>query len=175
MNSRTIQWYALQVQTRLGSIASAALRGKGYEEFLPLYRSSRRWSDRVKQIDMPLFPGYMFCRFNPHDRLVPVLTTPGVIGILGAGKVPIPVDEEEIEAIRTIISSGLAARPWPYLAVGSKIYIEDGPLSGLEGIVANADKVDRLVVSVSLLQRSVAVQIDSNWARPVSNPIALAS
>ena len=117
----------------------------------------------------------MFCRFNPHDRLVPVLTTPGVIGILGAGKVPIPVDEEEIEAIRTIISSGLAARPWPYLAVGSKIYIEDGPLSGLEGIVANADKVDRLVVSVSLLQRSVAVQIDSNWARPVSNPIALAS
>jgi transcription antitermination factor NusG len=151
------------------------LRGKGYEEFLPLYRSSRRWSDRVKQLDMPLFPGYMFCRFDPHDRLVPVLTTPGVIGILGAGKVPIPVDEEEIEAVRSIINSGLAAQPWPFLAVGSRIYIEDGPLSGLEGIITNADTVDRLVVSVSLLQRSVAVQIDRDWARPVSSPIALAS
>src|SRR5450755_1117280 len=175
VNSSTIQWYALQVQTKLGSIASVALRGNGYEEFLPLYRSSRRWSDRVKQLDMPLFPGYMFCRFDPHDRLVPVLTTPGVIGILRAGKVPIPVDQKEIEAVRTIISSGLAAQPWPFLHTGSRIYLERGPLSGLEGIVTNADNLDRLVVSVSLLQRSVAVQIDRGWARPVSSTVALAS
>ena len=175
MNSPKNRWYALQVKSRLSSIASACLRGKGYEEFLPLYRSPRRWSDRVKQIDQPLFPGYLFCRFDPHDRMVPVLSTPGVIGIVGAGKTPIPVPEEEIQAVRRVLSSGLAALPSPFLSVGSRIYIESGPLAGLEGIVSNVDKVCRLVVSVSLLQRSVAVEIDRHWARPVQRPLALAS
>lgn len=168
MNPNTAQWYALQIQSRLGSIASTVLRGKGYDEFLPVYRSRRRWSDRVKTIDLPLFPGYLFCRFNPQDRLLPVLTTPGVIGIVGAGKTPIAVAEEEIEAVRRVLQSGLAAQPWPYLSVGSRIYIEAGPLAGLEGIVTNGDKLYRLVVSVTLLQRSVAVEIDRDWARPVT-------
>ena len=148
-------------------MASAILRGKGYEEFLPLYCSRRQWSDRVKHIDLPLFPGYLFCRFDPQDRLVPVLTTPGVIGIVGAGKTPIPVAEEEIEAVRKVLRSGLAAEPWPFLGIGSRIYMEDGPLTGLEGIITNVDKTYRLVVSVSLLRRSVAVEIDREWARPI--------
>jgi transcription antitermination factor NusG len=167
MSTNTAQWYALQVQSRLGNIASATLRGKGFEEFLPLYRSRRRWSDRVKQIELPLFPGYLFCRFAPQDGTLPILSTPGVIGIVGAGKTPLPVAEEEIEAVRTVIRSGLAAQPCPYLGVGSRIYLEAGPLAGLEGIVTNTDKVYRLVVSVALLQRSVAVEIDREWARPV--------
>jgi transcription antitermination factor NusG len=168
MNSTTTQWYALQVQSRLASVASTVLRGKGYEEFLPVSCSRRRWSDRVKKIDLPLFPGYLFCKFDPQDRLVPVLTTPGVIGIVGAGRKPIPVPEEEIEAVRRVLLSGLAAQPWPFLGVGSRIYIESGPLAGIEGIVTNVDKVYRLVVSVTLLQRSVAVEIDRYWARPIS-------
>ena len=168
MNSTTTQWYALQVQSGLASVASTVLRGKGYEEFLPVYCSRRRWSDRVKKIDLPLFPGYLFCKFDPQDRLVPVLTTPGVIGIVGAGRKPIPVPEEEIEAVRRVLLSGLAAQPWPFLGVGSRIYIESGPLAGIEGIVTNVDKVYRLVVSVTLLQRSVAVEIDRYWARPIS-------
>lgn len=161
-----LAWYALQIQTKLGSVVSATLRGKGYEEFLPLYRSRRRWSDRVKTVDLPLFPGYLFCRCDVSDRLMPILTTPGVIGILGAGRIPIAVDEEEIEAIRAILGAGLAAKPWPFLHVGSKVYMEGGPLAGLEGIVTNMDKAWRLIVSVSLLQRSVAVEIDREWARP---------
>jgi transcription antitermination factor NusG len=161
-------WYAIRIQSRLGNVAAATLRGKGYEEFLPLYRSRRRWSDRFKELELPLFPGYLFCRFDVTDRLLPILTTPGVIGIVGAGKTPIPVDDEEIEAIRAILRSGLAARPWPFLQVGSKVYIERGPLTGMEGIIANADKVYRLIVSVNLLQRSVAVEIDREWARPIS-------
>jgi transcription antitermination factor NusG len=100
---------------------------------------------------------------------MPILTTPGVIGILGAGKTPVPVDIEEIEAIRAILRSGLAAQPWPLLRVGSKVYIERGPLAGLEGIVINTDKVYRLIVSVSMLQRSVAVEIDREWARPIAD------
>lgn len=164
----SLPWYAIQIQSRFGSIASATLRGKGYEEFLPLYRSRRRWSDRMKELELPLFPGYLFCRFNVNDRLLPILTAPGVIGIVGAGKTPVPVDDEEIEAVREILRSGLAAQPWPYLHVGFKVYIEAGPLAGLEGIITNTDKVYRLIVSVNLLQRSVAVEIDREWARPIA-------
>ena len=164
-----LSWYAIQVRSKLGSVASATLRGKGYEEFLPLYRSRRRWSDRIKELDLPLFPGYLFCRFNVSDRLMPILTTPGVIGIIGAGKTPIPIDDEEIEAVRAILRSGLAAQPYPFLRVGSRVYLEGGPLAGVEGIITNADKVYRLVVSISLLQRSVAVAIDRDWARPIAD------
>ena len=101
-------WYAIRVQSKFESLVSTALRGKGYEEFLPFYRSRRQWSDRVKELDLPLFPGYLFCRFDVHDRLRPILTTPGVISILGAGKVPIPVADEEITTIRAVLGSGLA-------------------------------------------------------------------
>jgi transcription antitermination factor NusG len=120
----------------------------------------------VKQLDLPLFPGYLFSRFDVGNRL-PILTTPGVISIVGAGKTPLPVDDEEIDAIRAILRSGLTAQPWPFLCVGSRVYLEGGPLAGVEGIITNTDKVYRLVVSVSLLQRSVAVEIDREWARPI--------
>jgi transcription antitermination factor NusG len=168
-----LSWYAIQIQSRLGSVASAALRGKGYEEFFPLYRSRRRWSDRTKELKLPLFPGYLFCRFDVSDRLVPILTTPGVIGIVGAGKTPVRLDDEEIEAVRAILRSELATQPWPFLRVGSKVYIDGGPLAGLEGIVTVTDKVCRLIVSVSLLQRSVAVEIDREWARPIADGMGL--
>src|ERR1039457_3650356 len=162
-----LSWYALRIQSRLASLASTTLRGRGYEELLPLYRSRRRWSDRTKELELPLLPGYLFCQFDVRHR-VPILTTPGVIGVVGAGKVPVPIDLDEIEAVRAILRSGLAAQPWPLLRVGSKVYIERGPLTGLEGIITNTDKVYRLVVSVSLLQRSVAVEIDREWARPIA-------
>jgi transcription antitermination factor NusG len=149
---------------------SAALRGKGYQEFLPLYHSRRRWSDRVKELDLPLFPGYVFCRFDVQDRLLPILTTPGVVAILGAGKTPVPVSEDEIAAVRAIVGSGLSAQPWPCLTFGSRVLIEYGPLAGIEGIALRVDKVFRLVVSVQMLQRSVAVEIDRDWVRPILNP-----
>src|ERR1035437_10166011 len=95
-----LSWYALRVQSRLAGLVSTTLRGKGYEEFFPLYCSERRWSDRIKKIELPLFPGYLFCRFDVSDRLLPILSTPGVICIVGAGKTPIPIDDEEIEAVR---------------------------------------------------------------------------
>ena len=163
-----LRWYAIQVEARLGGLASTTLRSKGYQEFLPLYRARRRWSDRVKEISLPLFPGYLFCRFDVRDRLLPILTTPGVISIVAAGKTPAPVHEVEIENIRTVLSAGQAAQPWPFLSAGQRVYIERGPLAGLEGIISEADKSYRLVISVHLLQRSVAVEIDREWARPVS-------
>jgi transcription antitermination factor NusG len=162
-------WYAIRVQSKFERTVSISLRGKGFEEFLPTCRSRRRWSDRDKDLDLALFPGYLFCRFNVQERLLPILTTPGVISIVGAGKTPIPVSDQEIDAVRAVIRSGFPAQPWPWLTVGSKVCVETGPLIGLEGIVTNVDKTYRLVVSVQLLQRSVAVEIERNSIRPIVN------
>ena len=154
-------WFALQVKTRHEVGVSDHLQGKGYEWFLPLYKSRRRWSDRVKEVDAPLFPGYLFCRFNPNDRL-PILKTPGVTQIVGYNHVPIPVDEQEIAAIRRLVVSGVPNFPCAYLEVGSKVRIDVGALRGLEGILMDVKGKRRLVLSITLLQRSVAVEIDSD-------------
>jgi transcription antitermination factor NusG len=162
-----LPWYAIRVRSNCEHIVSSILHDKGYEEFLPSYRSRRRWSDRVKELYLPLFPSYVFCRLDVRDRLLPILTTPGVISIVGVGRTPVSIDNDEILAVRAILRSGLAAQPWPFLGVGSSVYIEAGPLVGLEGIVTSTDKGFRLIVSVSLMRRSVAVEIDRDWARPV--------
>jgi len=132
---------------------------------LPTYRARRRWSDRIKELELPLFPGYIFCRFDPQYRL-PILKTPGFVSIVGIAKQPVAIDESELAAIRTLVSSGLSHQPWPYVRIGQRVRIECGPLGGLEGILQNIKGRQRIVVSVSLLQRSVAVEIDSTWVAP---------
>jgi transcription antitermination factor NusG len=124
-----------------------------------MYKARRRWSDRIKEVEAPLFPGYLFCRFNPHDRL-PILKTPGLTQIVGYNHIPIPVDEEEIQAIRMMVASGVPNQPCPYLAVGNRVRIESGALRGLEGILMELKGKRKLVLSITLLKRSVAVEID---------------
>ncbi len=153
-------WFALQVRARHEVAVADHLRGKGYEWFLPQYKCRKRWSDRVKIADAPLFPGYLFCRFNPLNRL-PILKTPGVVQVVGCNGLPIPVDENEIKAIQILVASGVSNQPWPFLALGDRIRIESGPLRELEGILVKFKGDNRLVLSVTLLQRSVAVEIDS--------------
>jgi transcription antitermination factor NusG len=142
------------------------LRETGYEEFLPTYKLESRWTDRTKIIDQPLFSGYVFCRLNLNDRL-PVLQVPGVVGLVGVGKVPAPVPEEELERVRALVRSGLLVTPWPFLEVGQSVLIERGPLAGLEGILQRFKGKLRIVVSVTLLQRSVSAEIDRAWIRPL--------
>jgi len=153
-------WFAVHVRTQREEGVAEYLTGKAYEWFLPTYKRRRLWSDRVREVQVPLFPGYLFCRFDPQHRL-PILKTPGVIQIVGYNRVPVPVDEQEISAIQKLVASGLPNQPWPFLAVGDKVRIESGPLHGLEGILASLKGNHRLVLSVTLLQRSVAVEIDS--------------
>jgi transcription antitermination factor NusG len=160
-------WYAIRVRSRFERAVSVALSGKGFEEFLPLYQSRRTWSDRKKDLDLPLFPGYIFCRFDVEVRL-PILTTPGVVSVVGAGKTPVAISDVEIDAIQTMIRSGLHLQPWPQLVVGSRVVIEMGPLKGLEGVAMDIKKKYRLFVSVPMLQRSVSVEIDREWVRPLS-------
>ena len=159
-------WYALQVKARFEKYVTTQLESKGYETFLPTYISKRKWSDRVKSLSLPLFPSYVFCRFNVHARL-PIVITPGVMTILGAGKIPAPIDECELSAIRQITECQVRAEPCPYLAVGEVVRVESGPLEGLVGIVLRVKSSDRLVVSVSLLMRSVSVEINRSCVKPV--------
>ena len=164
MSLRQLQWpwFAILARTGREKSTTLLLENLGYQCFLPVSKSRRQWSDRVKELEVPLFPGYLFCRMNPHNRL-PVLQTPGVIQIVGVGKSPIPVEEEEIAAIQCAEKSGLSVMPWPYLKVGHVARIEDGPLSGLTGIVVKIKSGLKLVLSVTLLQRSVAVEVDRHW------------
>jgi len=160
-----MDWYAVRVKSNFEQTVAQALRGKGYEEFSPAYRTLRQWSDRRKVVHRPLFPGYVFCRLDVNDRL-PVLTTPGAMGLVGYGNSPGPVSQEEIEGIRRILNAKLPASQWPYLPAGEKVHIIRGPLAGLEGVLVCSKNDYRLVVSVHLLQRSVAVEIDGDWIRP---------
>lgn len=158
-------WFAIQVRSRHEGIVEAFLRANGYESFLPSYWCRRQWSDRIKEIELPLFPGYLFCRFNLQDR-VSILKTPGLILIVGIAKNPVPIDEVEIAALRTLVSSGVSTQPWPYVRIGQRLRIEHGALRGLEGILQSFKGRQRIVVSVNLLQRSVAAEIDSAWVSP---------
>ncbi len=160
------RWFALQVRTRWESSTAVLLSGKGYQTLLPTFKARKRWNGKLREVSTPLFPGYVFCQFDAQKRL-PILITPGVLSVVGRGRVPLPVDDTEMTAIQTIASSGFRAEPWPYLEVGQKIRIESDSLMGLEGILINFKGNHRIVVSVTLLRRSVALEIDRSCVRPV--------
>jgi transcriptional antiterminator NusG len=159
-------WFVVRVRSNHERVAAAHLRDRGYEEFSPCWKTERRWSDRTKEMDQFLFPGYVFCRLDPLDRL-PVLTAPGVVELVGFGKIPAEVPDHEIENVRRMVQSGLFVMPWPFLELGHRVLIERGPLAGVEGILEEVKGKCRLVVSVQLLQRSVSAEVDRNWIRPL--------
>lgn len=152
------RWHAIRVRPRWEKIVADALQGKEYEPFLPLYRKRSQWSDRTKEIDLPLFPGYVFCRGNFAGR-PRIVTTPGVIGILNFAGIPAVISDSEIEAIKAINSSGIRAEPWPYLREGQRVRIRSGVLAGMEGILIRTKSDCRLVLSVEALYRSIAVEV----------------
>jgi transcription antitermination factor NusG len=164
-NCAEFPWFALQIRLRYETIVESFLRGTGYESFLPTYLSRRRWSDRIKQVELPLFPGYVFCRFHPQARL-PILKIPGFISIVGIARNPTPIDGAEIAALRNLVNSNAYREPWPYLQTGQRVRIERGALCGLEGILLEFRGRHRIVLSLTLLQRSVAVEVDSAWVNP---------
>lgn len=155
-------WFALSVKPRHEKAVCDSLSRKGYESFVPLYKASRRWTDRTKQIWLPTFPRYAFCHFDPESRR-PILQTAGVLKIVGFGNGPEPIDEQEFRALQAATGSGLAVSPCEYFRSGQRIRLVDGPLSGLAGIFETARGSSRLVISINLLQRSVAVEVDPAW------------
>ena len=160
------RWYALYVRSRHEKVVEGGLRGKGYPAFSPFYRTKRKRVDRIAEVNVPLFPGYVFCHFDAKNRL-PILMTPGIVGIVGTTKRPEPVDETEIASIRTLALSGRPVQPWPFLKSGQRVRLQAGPLAGAEGIFLRVKDACHLVVSVTLLQRSVSVTIETESVEPL--------
>ena len=163
---RTGRWYALYVRSRHEKVVETGLRGKGYPAFSPFYRTKRKRVDRIAEVDVPLFPGYVFCHFEASKRL-PILTTSGIVGVVGPGNRPEPVEDHEIASIRTIALSGRPVQPWPFLRSGQRIRLQAGPLMGAEGIFLREKDEYHLIVSITLLQRSVSVVIERDHVAPL--------
>ena len=161
------QWYAVRVRSNFERRTCIALRFGGFEEYLPVYEWRWRARTRTRVTQRPLFPGYVFCRFDINYRRA-ILLIPGVLHILGQGRVPTPVDPAELAAVRTIAESGLPVEPCPFVGKLEPVCIVNGPLRGLEGVVIEVKKRSRLVVSISLLQRSVCAEVEQDWViRPI--------
>jgi transcription antitermination factor NusG len=166
------QWFAVHVWSGREHLCAKHLQQRGYEVFLPCIRERRRWSDRIKVVDRPLFPGYVFCRFGV-DVLGKIITVPGVIRIVGDDHGPSAIPAQEIEAVRRIVDAQLSAEPWPAPSlVGQQVLIELGPLRGITGTVLVVKNRRRLVVSVGLVPQAIAVEIDSDWITTPLAPLA---
>ena len=153
-----INWFALFVRTKHERTIEKTLIEKGYETYVPCRAVERKWADRTKAAQVPLFPNYVFCRFNPADRF-PVVSTPEVYSVVGAGRMPTAIPDEEIDGIRRIILSATSMTSMSSLEPGEPVVVVSGPLSGLRGSVIRVRNEWRLVVMISLLQRGVATEI----------------
>ena len=154
--------YAIRTKPNREYVVSQALREKGYEVFLPLRRKCTLRPRPHSSLEAPLFPSYLFCRFDVTNRL-PILTVPGVFHIVACGKTPLAIDEEEIQTLKAIVNNQLPLQDHSYLAVGQEVMVYEGPLAGTRGKIANVNGVDRFAVSITILQRTVSVEMDPAW------------
>ena len=166
---QSFAWYAVRVRTGREKKIADALTRKGPKEcecLVPTYREKRKWSDRTKVLELPIFPGYVFFYFDIDVRL-PVMQTPGVIEIVGIGKIPQALDSREMEHIRSVTRVGHPARPSPFLKTGQRVRITAGPLTGVEGILTKRRGELLVVLSVSMLEKALSVVVESDSVRPV--------
>jgi len=158
-NAITERWYAFIVRARHEKVVQQVLLEKGFETFLPLSVRRHCYGRRARDFRVPLFPGYLFCKIHPA-RMMPVLSTPSVVQVVGIGRAPVAIEEKEVESLRIASQAPVELKPHPYLNVGKAARVIHGPLAGVEGIVVEMKKSFRLVLSVTMLQRSVAVELD---------------
>jgi transcription antitermination factor NusG len=170
-NFGSLSWFVLYLQSRHEKLVSTLLKTKGIATCLPLTVTLRNWCDRRKHVEEPIFPGYVFCQFDPKVR-APILGTRGVVQILGAGKQALPLRDEEINALMTLERAKAVAEEPPFITKGQIVVIESGPLRGLTGVVSECRNGLRAVISVALLQCSVAVEVNQAQIRPIKLPLA---
>ena len=167
-------WCALHTRHQHERTVASILSERGFEVFLPTYRCVHRWKDRNKQLILPLFPGYLFLRYEMRRRLQ-ILSTPGINGIVNAGTAPAAISDHEIDGIQRMVDSTLLVEPHPFLNEGDLVRVKAGPLAGLEGIVLRKKDGLRLILSITMLGRSAAAEIDAcmierlSPARPVAS------
>lgn len=159
-------WYAVCTRHQHEKVVARVLEYKDFETFLPLYKARRRWQDRVKEISVPLFPGYVFVGEHLKPWL-PILTTPGVTSIVSCGGRPAGIPFSEIEAVRQIVESTLRVEPHPFLKSGDWVRVKYGPIAGVEGILLRKKNIARLILSVEILGKSAAVEVDATHVEPI--------
>ncbi len=155
-------WLAAYTRPHHEKVTATSLEHRGYEVVYPRYRVASRWRDRVKQLELPLFPGYLFVRCDPARRL-PVLQSPGLLYLVSDDRGPVAVPENEVENIRRAMLSRARLEPVPFLKAGDTVVVQRGPLAGVEGVLVAKRDMLRVVISVEMLSRSVAVEVDGAW------------
>ncbi len=155
-------WYGVRTRSNHEKLVTTFLESNGYEQYLPLYRVRRYWSDRVVVSEQPLFPGYIFCRFDPNKR-IRIITTPGVVSIIGFGNELAPIDDSEVQAVRTVLRTGIPVQACGFLQEGQRIRVRCGALQGIEGVLLKRKSEWRLIISVTTLHRSISIEIDRDW------------
>jgi transcriptional antiterminator NusG len=154
-------WFAVQTRPRYERKANTELQEKGVQAFLPLHSEIHQWSDRKRIVEMPLFPGYIFVRVTPSvDDRVRVLRTNGVVNFVGARNMGVAIPDSEIDSVQSVVKSGLPFRPYPHLEIGQRVYVRGGCLDGVQGVLTAVNGDRGLVVSVNLIQRSIAMRIE---------------
>jgi transcription antitermination factor NusG len=160
------RWYAVYTHPRHEKVVTEQLESKLIEAFLPTFISENRWKDRRVRIQIPVFPGYVFTRISLSERSR-VLSVPGVIRMLSFNGTPASIDDSEIEAVRLCMERGATLQPYAFLEVGDRVRVRSGVLEGLEGLVSRCKNERRLIVPISLINQSVAVEIDVQLLEPL--------
>jgi len=164
----TLSWYAILSRSRHEKVASAALTKSGITTFLPIVSQVRRWSDRRKIVEMPLFPGYLFVQIpNSSEAQLQVLKATGVAQFIGNRQGPIPVPDKEVAAVNAVLRAQVECSPYPFLRVGQRVRIRGGSLEGIEGILIAHESASKLVISIEIIQRSLAVSVYNFDVEPV--------
>lgn len=162
----SLLWYAIQTSSRHEKTVLARLTELGIDSFLPMYVARHRWKDRTVNVQLPLFPGYLFLRLDIADRL-PVLQTSGVVRFVGFGAIATPLPAEEVFSLRDGLSTRLDPEPHPYLKIGRRARVKSGPLQGLDGVIVRRKNKDRFIISLDLIMRSVSVDLSGLDLEPI--------
>lgn len=165
------RWYAIHTRHQHEKAVTLALEYKGFEIFLPLYSSLRRWKDRTKHLQLPLFPCYLFLH-GSLDRRREIIETSGVCDLVPRTERPVPIPQPEIDAVYRVLENKVAAEPHQFLQRGDWVRVKSGALLGVEGILVRWKNLWRLVLSVELLQQAVAVEVDTSMVEPAVRPAA---
>jgi transcription antitermination factor NusG len=161
-------WYALYTRHQHEKMVAQILTSKGFETFLPLHTAAHHWKDRTKVISVPLFPCYVFLTGALEHRRLQIVTTPGVHGLVLSAGQPAVIPVAEMEAIRRVVESGARLEPHPFLKCGDKVRIKFGPLTGIQGILVRKKNMCRLVLSVEMLGKSAAMEVDAFQVEPLN-------
>lgn len=159
-----LEWYAVRTMSNRERVVAGFLNGKGIEACVPIH--APRLEPHGRRRERVLFPGYVFCSFDP-SKLLPIVTVPGVVGVVCSGRKPAAVEPHEMRAIMRLMESGLPSEPHPYLSTGERVRVRLGPLTGVEGVLIREGRNERIVISVSLLMSSVMVEIERSFVEPV--------